>query len=367
MACAFKVPNMFDREKIVQFFLFGSLVVMTYEAYRIIQPFLVPIVWATLLAFIFHPLMVRARRFLRQKSLAALSITVVVALVAIIPSLWLSTVLATEASSLYAQSEALMAHGGMARVTELAAHSRLGVSAQKILAQMGLKLDQNLPRLALEGSRAISNTLVAYVTGIFKNMLEFCVDFALMLLILFYMLRDGEDYYHALRNLTPLHEDDKRSLFETLRMTLSSVMRGLMLTSLLQGVVIGLGLFLSGVPYWVFLSILTAVTGLLPLGGTAIVWAPASLYLGYETGWAHAIFLVGWSVVALAVIDNLIKPQLMGRGSGLPTLALFLGIAGGLEAYGAPGIFAGPAVIAMLASLLRTYNKSYNPIESVAA
>ena len=74
---------------------------MAYELYRILEPFLVPVVWAMLLAFIFHPLMVRAEHLMRQRTLAALSITLVVSLVAIVPALWLSTLLASEAHPLY--------------------------------------------------------------------------------------------------------------------------------------------------------------------------------------------------------------------------------------------------------------------------
>ena len=356
-----------DRERIVQFFLLGSLAVMVYECYRIMQPFLVPIVWAILLAFIFHPLMIRAHYFMRHRTLAAVLITLFVALVAIVPALWLSTMLASEAHSLYSEAVILAAQGGMVKYQDIALHSRWGMELSRLLLRVHIKLDEEVPKLALQATRATSDSMVGYVTGTFKNLLSFVIDFGLMLMILFYMLRDGESYYHALRDMTPLHEDDKRAVFESLRITLSSVMRGLLVASLIQAVMIGIGLVATGVPYWAFLSLATAAVGLFPIGGTALVWIPAALYLAYARGWVWAIALLVWCAVAVAIIDNLIKPQLTGRGTGLPTLALFLGIAGGLEAYGIPGLFAGPAVIAVLAALLRAYNKTYNPVQREAA
>lgn len=358
---------MFDRERLIQLFLIGSLALMTYEVYLILRPFLVPIVWAMLLAFIFHPLMIQARRLLRHKTLAALAISILVALVAIVPALWLFTVLAAEISNLATQAQHLMAPGGVAKATQWIGRSRLGMEAQRLLLRIGIQPERDLPYYALQVSRYASQTLVEYISGIFKNLLAFGLDFSLTLLILFYMLRDGEGYYQACRDFTPLHEEDKRAVFDTLRVTLSAVMRGLMLTALLQGLVVGLGLFVTGVPYWVALSILTAVVGLLPFGGTALVWMPASLYLLQTRGWGHAAALFIWSLLAVTLIDNVLKPALTGRGTGLPTLALFLGIAGGLEAYGLPGIFAGPAVIAVMASLMRAYNKSYQSPASEAA
>jgi len=132
-----------------------------------------------------------------------------------------------------------------------------------------------------------------------------------------------------------------------------------MLTAVVQGVAIGLGLLITGVPYWAFLALLSAACGLLPFGGTALVWGPAVLYLGYFSTWTMAIVLAVWSLIWIAVIDNFIKPLAMRHGTGLPTIALFFGIAGGLEAYGPIGIFGGPAIISIFASLLRVYRKTY--------
>jgi predicted PurR-regulated permease PerM len=187
----------------------------------------------------------------------------------------------------------------------------------------------------------------------------FLFHFSIALITFFYLVRDGERYYESLRELTPLHDADKAAIFETLRLTLSSVMRGLMVSSLLDGVTLGIGYLVLGVPYWELLAILTAIAGLLPIGGTALVWLPAAGYLLYTSGWTAAIVLAVWAALTLAVVDNVIKPLAMGHGSGLPTIALFFGLAGGIEAYGALGIFAGPAVIAVFAALLRVYRRTY--------
>jgi predicted PurR-regulated permease PerM len=137
---------------------------------------------------------------------------------------------------------------------------------------------------------------------------------------------------------------------------------------MLDGVTIGLGYLVCGVPYWAFLALLTAAGGLLPFGGTALVWVPVAIYLAVASSWMSAIGLVVWSMIALAIIDNFIKPLAMRHGTGLPTLALFFGLAGGIEAYGPIGIFAGPAVIAIFAALLRVYERTYTrpPAESPA-
>jgi predicted PurR-regulated permease PerM len=105
------------------------------------------------------------------------------------------------------------------------------------------------------------------------------------------------------------------------------------------------------------------------MGGTAVVWVPIVIYLTLEVSVAKAIILAIWAAIALTIVDNLLKPIAMRHGTGLPTLALFFGLAGGIEAYGPLGIFAGPAVVAIFGALLRVYRRNYvgdEPAEDTA-
>jgi predicted PurR-regulated permease PerM len=347
------------RERIVQVFFFGFLAVMAYELYLLLSPFLTPIIWAMLLSFVFHPLMGEAHRLTKSPSAAAMAITLGVALGVILPGLWLANLLAGEAQNLYVAVSELVRTGGIGPLRELVMHSRLVIAIDTTLARYGIDMQAEISKFVTEGAKAMSNLLVADVTGIARNLISFVIQFSVMLMTLFYLLRDGETYYDALREATPLHDEDKQAVFESLRSTLSSVMRGLLLTTMLQGIVMGLSYLVLGVPYWIFLTMATAACGLLPFGGTAVIWVPASIYLVYASGWGHGLALLVWGTLSVTVIDNFVKPAAMGKGTGLPTLALFLGIAGGLEAYGALGLFAGPAVIAVFAALLRVYHKTY--------
>jgi len=356
-----------DRERIIQLFFFGFLAVMAYELFVLIEPFLMPVAWAILLAFLAHPALIELDRLVRRRSLSALILTVAIALGVILPSVWLSGRLVIEARTLYTQVSGLVDGGGLGKAREWAMHSEFAGAINRRLGSRGIKLEDEIPKRAVQAAQITSEYVVRNMTSAARNVLAAVLDFGIILMTFFYLLRDGESYYTGLRNLTPLHEEDKVAVFETLAATLSAVMRGMMLTALLQGVLIGLGYFLSGVPYWAFLAILTAGGGLLPLGGTSIVWFPATLYLSYTAGLARAATLFIWCVICVAVIDNFIKPLAMRGGTGLPTLALFFGIAGGLEAYGPIGLFLGPAIMSVFAALLRVYRKTYgdSPGETV--
>jgi predicted PurR-regulated permease PerM len=349
-----------DRERIVQLFFFGFLAVMAYELYGLLTPFFTPLAWGILLAFMAHPALLEVEKYVKRRSLSAMIITLLVLMVVILPVFWLSGRMVTEAQSLYTQANEVVQGGGLVKMHDWAMRSELGSWIVKRLGEHGYSVDEELPKLTMQAAKSTSDYAVRNATQAAKNVFGFIFNFGMALLAFFYMLRDGDDYVRSLRDLTPLHDDDKKVIFDTLRITLSSVMRGLMLTAVLQGVTIGLGLLIFGVPYWLFLAIASAAAGLMPLGGTALVWIPATLYLGYAQGWSPAIGLVIWCSIALAIIDNFIKPLAMGHGTGLPTLALFLGILGGLEVYGPLGLFAGPAIMAVFAALVRVYQKSYS-------
>jgi len=356
-----------DRERIVQLFFFGFLAVMAYELYELLLPFLTPLAWGILLAFMAHPALIEVEKYVKRRSLSTAIISVIVGLGVVLPAIWLSGRLVVEAQTLYTQATELVNSGGVNKLHDWAVHTDLGAWVAKKMGERGYKLDEELPKLTLQAARMTSDYVARNATQAAKNVLSFIIDFGIALLAFFYLLRDGDYYYRSLRDLTPLHEDDKKAIFDTLRTTLSSVMRGLMLTAVLQGVTIGLGMLIFGVPYWLFLAIASAAAGLMPIGGTALVWIPATLYLGFASGWSPAVGLVIWCSVALAVIDNFIKPLAMKHGTGLPTIALFLGILGGLEAYGPLGLFLGPAIMSVFASLVRVYKKEYSGSRKEAA
>jgi predicted PurR-regulated permease PerM len=348
-----------NQERIVQVFFFGFLALMTWELYQVFEPFLMPLAWAILLAFLFHPALIELDRWIYSRSTSALIITIIVALGVVLPAVWLSERLVNEGQALYGTVSHLSTRGSLNRVGEWLRETSMGGRLNDTLARHGFKLEDEIKSVVVQSGKITSDYLLAHGTSAASNLAGFFLRFGIALLTFFYLLRDGESYYEGLRALTPMHEEDKAAVFDTLRATLSSVMRGLMLTAVLDGVTIGLGYLVCGVPYWAFLSLLTAGAGLLPFGGTTLVWVPVVIYLGTTSTWVTAIGLAVWSTIALAVIDNFIKPLAMRHGTGLPTLALFFGLAGGIEAYGPIGIFAGPAVIAIFAALLKVYERTY--------
>ncbi len=348
-----------NRERVIIVFFFAFLALITYELYALFQPFLTPIAWAILLAFLVHPALSILNGVIRNRTASAAILTIVIALGVILPAIWLSARLLHEVQNLYNEISVVSTNGGLRGVSDWVRRTHLGANAARVLERHGVRLEDEIRAVAVRATKVMSDFVVLHGSTVATNIAGFVFHFAIALLTLFYLLRDGETYYEGLRDLTPLHEEDKSAIFDTLRLTLSSVMRGLMLTALLDGVVLGIGYLVLGVPYWALLALATAAAGLLPLGGTMLIWLPVSIYLAAEAGWSSALAMIIFAAVTLVIMDNFVKPVAMRHGTNLPTLVLFFGLAGGIEAYGPIGIFAGPALLAVFAALLRVYRRTY--------
>jgi predicted PurR-regulated permease PerM len=180
------------------------------------------------------------------------------------------------------------------------------------------------------------------------------------LFVLFFFYRDGERMYRRLYRLLPLEERHKREFVTRLDTTLTTVVKGVVFIAITQGILAGMAYWALGVPFPLVLTSLTAFLSVLPLGGTALIWAPAALYLFATAATWKAITMLAWgTVVVVTVVDNFLKPQLIGRGSDVPILFLYLSLLGGLALYGVVGVFIGPILLAILVSAVRIYEEEY--------
>ncbi len=175
---------------------------------------------------------------------------------------------------------------------------------------------------------------------------------AFSVMICFFFYRDGPAITGRVQAVMErLTGHRAKSLIEVTAGTVSRVVNGILGTALAQSVLALIGFLIAGVPGAMLLGLLTFFLSIIPMG-PPLVWAPAAIWLYFqgETGWA--IFLVVWGVVLISSIDNVVKPYLISRGGSLPLLLVFLGVLGGLLAFGFIGVFLGPVILAVSYALL---------------
>ncbi|MGH7317186.1 MAG: AI-2E family transporter, partial [Candidatus Rokuibacteriota bacterium] len=153
--------------------------------------------------------------------------------------------------------------------------------------------------------------------------------------------------------LIPLTPGRREQLVETIAAVTRAVVFGSLLTALAQGVLVGLGFALVGLPSPVVFGAVAAVASLIPYVGTSLVWVPAAVVLFTQGRWVAALFLAAWSLAVVSSADNVVRPLFISGRAQISTLPVFLGLIGGLSTFGPIGLVVGPVLVALTLALLR--------------
>jgi predicted PurR-regulated permease PerM len=152
-----------------------------------------------------------------------------------------------------------------------------------------------------------------------------------------------------------MQEDQKARLIDHLAAVTRAMVLGTGLTALIQGTLVGIAFLIVGLPSPLVFAVIALLASLLPFGGTALVWVPAAIVLAAQGRWGAMIFMIIWGAVLVSLVDNVVRPMLVSGRANVGTLTVFIGVLGGLAAFGAIGLFLGPVVLALIIALIRLF------------
>lgn len=321
--------------------------------FRIVHPFLAPIAWAMFLAFLLHPVQRKLNaRFRGREGAAAFVLTIVTLLLFVGPLSVLGGVFAAQARVLVLSAQEWAQRLRIDSLSDLATLPFAQRSLAWIEQNVAVSADQ-LRQWIAAGAQRVLEPLASMGGQVFLGALGTVASFTVMLFVLFFFLRDGERMADATLRLVPLPQERKARLLVQMQDVTRAVVFGTVATALLQGLLVGVGFAIAGLPSPVVFGVIAAVLSVVPFGGTALVWGPAAIWLFVDQQVGYAIFLSVWGAAVVGLADNFVKPLLISGRAEVPTLAVFIGVLGGLAAFGLVGLFLGPLVIALVIALLR--------------
>ena len=187
--------------------------------------------------------------------------------------------------------------------------------------------------------------------------LSFLFNVLFGLIILFFLFRDGPTFYVFMRNALPFPPQITDRFASRMRSLISTVLKGNVFISILQGLAVGIGLTVCGINNAVVYGVIASVFSLIPVVGTMIVWLPAAAYLGIVEGsWGLALFLAIYCLAMYLLLENIVKPKLMDRKLGMHPLLLFFAILGGLTEFGFTGVILGPLFVTLFMTIWSIYH-----------
>ncbi|MBW0171703.1 MAG: AI-2E family transporter [Hydrogenophaga sp.] len=325
------------------------LVAVSVAFVWILLPFYGTILWGAIIALLFAPL----NRWLlprmgQRRTLAALITMLAAIVIVVLPAALVATSLAREASQLYARIEsgelkpALMLRG---------LFEALPSWLTDLLARFGLGnfdlIQRKLTQAVTQGSQFIATQTF----NLGQDALGLVVSLAIALYLAFFLVRDGGAIMRAIRMAIPLPPDDKQELLEQFGTVLRATVKGNLVVALVQGALGGLAFWVLGVNAALLWAVLMAVLSLLPAVGAGLVWGPVAIWL-FATGevW-QSVGLVLYGVLVIGLVDNVLRPLLVGKDTGMPDYLVLISTVGGISVMGINGFVIGPVVAAMFVAV----------------
>jgi predicted PurR-regulated permease PerM len=342
-------------QMIFRYFLVIFLITIFFLG-KLLWPFMSILVLAFVLTGTFYPIYDFFARRMRP-ALASAITCVVIFLVVFVPAVFIVGALSKEAYDLYLMGKSQTVNLDL---KELFQNSHIIQRIQGILARFNIQLSSGHLNTALaELGRNVGLFLYDQLSAFGSNVLKFLVNFAFMLLVIFFILIDGRKLIAYLVDLSPLPDDQDRKLMLKFHEMASVVLVVNGISGLIQG-------FLGGVAFWIFglsspllWGCIMAILAFFPIVGISVVLVPTSVYLLLKGRIAAGIFFLVFYIVVSSVIEYVVKPKLVGDRVQMHTLLVFIAVLGGLKVFGILGIIYGPLVVTAFLTLTDIYRSSY--------
>ncbi len=321
------------------------LAVVSIALVWILLPFYGAILWASVIAVLFRPLFSwLVPRFKGRRTVAALLTMTVASVIVILPAVLVLVALAREAAMVVQHlksgelNPALLLRGLFDALPE---------SLTSLLARFGWSefdvVQRKLAEVLTQGSRIIATQTLS----VGQDAFSLSVSLLITVYLAFFLVRDGAGIVRAVLHALPLAERHKQALVVQFGIVLRATVKGNLVIALLQGVLGGLAFFVLGVGGALLWAVLMAVLSLLPALGASLVWGPLALWLFLAGQTWSAVALIAWGVLVIGLVDNLLRPLLVGRDTGMPDYLVLISTLGGIAVLGLNGFVIGPTVAAM--------------------
>lgn len=314
----------------------------------ILLPFYGAVFWAIILGILFAPLQRRLQlKFGWQRNLTSMLTLSICLVIAILPVIILGFLLVQEGAALYKNIES-----GELDIAGYVAHFKHSLPPyfQNLLDRFGVgELDglrEKIIKSAVAGSEFFATQAFSFGQGTF----QFIVSFFIMLYLLFFFLRDGAELARKVRTAIPLQENQKRRLQLKFNRVVRATVKGNLLVAITQGALGGLIFWFLDIPSSLLWAVLMAFLSLLPAVGAGIVWAPVAAFFLFAGAVWQGVVLVLFGIFVIGLVDNVLRPILVGKDTKMPDYLILISTLGGLAIFGLNGFVIGPLIAALFMS-----------------
>ena len=333
-----------------------ALALVTLLFLYLLKPFFNAVFWASVVAVMFYPLQRRLlARWKNHPNLAALATLTASVVIVIIPVLFVIGSFFQEGVDLYQRLQS----GEIDPGAYLDQIRSAFPAVQNLLDRLGVNLDsikEQLATGAVAGGRFVAENAVSVGQGT----LRFFMSLGLMLYVAFFLLRDGPQLIAMLVRALPLGDEREHMLFAKFAEVTRATIKGNLVVAIIQGALGGLIFAILGIPGALLWGVVMILLSLIPVVGAALIWGPVAIYLFATGDWVQGLVLTGFGVGVIGLVDNVLRPILVGRDTKLPDYIVLLSTLGGIGLFGLSGFVIGPLIAVVFAAFWDIFAREFS-------
>jgi predicted PurR-regulated permease PerM len=321
------------------YFFIALYIAAIIMLFLLFKPYFAFLALGAILAVLLFPLNIYLRKYVKNRIASSLIMTLLVILLIIIPSAYLGYEITKEATSAY-------------NLITSSNYSKISETISRVLG-----FDFRIEDYILPMSNTLVQNLSNSIPQLIGTITDFTIKLFLMFFLIYYAFKEGDILLANFMNILPISQSHKDQILDEGNVVLYGVLHGQLLVSLIQGALGGLGFWIFGFPNPIFWGFIMAILAFVPMLGTALVWLPASLIqlsLGNNFG---AIGMLLYGGIIVMNIDNVLKPLIIGKRTGMHPMLVLLGIFGGIQFFGIIGMIIGPVIVAICILVIKFFNQ----------
>lgn len=328
--------------------LLAATAACLYLCWLMLLPFINVLAWAAVLVVVFYPVHRRLVARTNRPATSALISCLLVIFVILLPLSLITLALVREFSG---AAQGLQSFLG----SLLDPNSTIGAIVARVSGWLGNYIDVNQlsdPQSIQERLQQVLGSVAQRTLGLVGGALGVIVQVFFIIFTMYYLFRDGVKIVDALPDMMPLERAQSAEIISRTRDVISASVNGVLVIAAIQGALGAMAFFALKVPSALVWGVVMTFLSLIPMAGAFIVWVPAAIFLALTGHWIKAVLLVAWGTLVIGMVDNFLRPKLVGERTKLHELFIFFSVLGGLQVFGVLGLVLGPVVLAVTLALL---------------
>lgn len=326
------------------------VLVLGYLSYQILKPFLSPIAWAIVLSLVFYPVYAFLLKYIKWRTVASFITLGIILIIILGPFSYLSILLVKELKYISGYVE----EGRLEALQKALEHPGIKALADRITSMFNIT-EAEMDKAIIDGISNLGKDLIGRITKGMGDVVTVVLNFIFMAFAIFFLLKDGTEFLKRIRDYMPFSEEQKDRLVAQIRDIIISTVYGGVVVAIVQGIIAGFAFYILGIPSPVVWGLATSIASFIPLIGAFAIWGPATVYLFVQGAVLKGIALAIVGVFGISLIDNVLKPIIIGGRTKMPILVIFFSVLGGIKLFGLIGLVMGPLVLAIFVSVIEIF------------